>query len=80
MDRSRRSSPFTSCGIVLILLLVGLQRDTYSWMDRSRRSSHFTSCGIVLILLLVVVAGVSSLPRIMPFDALNIDEGGVVLL
>jgi len=44
---------------------------------RSRRFSPFTSCGIVLILLLVVDAGVvSSLPRLAPFDALIIDEGG----
>ena len=44
---------------------------------RFRRFSPFTSCGIVLILLLVVDAGVvSSLPRLAPFDALIIDEGG----
>ena len=53
-------------------------RSTCGWMDRSRRLSPFTSCGIVFILLLLVVdAGVvSSLPRLAPFDALIIDEGG----
>ena len=49
-------------------------------MDRSRRSSLFTLCGIVLILFLVVDAGVvSSIPRLAPFDALIIDEGGGIV-
>jgi len=52
-------------------------RSTCCWMDRSRRSSLLTLCGIILILLLIVDAGVvSSIPRLAPFDALIIDEGG----
>jgi hypothetical protein len=55
-------------------------RSTCCWMDRSRRSSLLTLCDIVLILLLIVNAGVvSSIPRLAPFDALIIDEGGGIV-
>ncbi len=65
------------------------EKDSYDAPDEYLDATHavgwtapaagfflFTLCGIVLLLLDVVDAGVSSLPRLSPFNTLIMDEGG----
>ena len=59
-------------------------RPKHKCMVQSKRLTPglfpFTLCGFVLLLIDVVDTGVLSLPRVLPSNTLNIDEGGGVVL